>query len=245
MRTIRSFTDQALPLGEEVVLEGHAGQHLVRVLRMAPGDPVVLFNGDGQDYRATLTAADRRGCSARIESAQRVNNESPLRLHLLQAIARGEKMDLILQKATELGVSEITPVLTERTEVKLDAERSEKRMAHWQGVLRAACEQSGRARVPQLNPPIGLTHCLASLPPALRATLHPDAEVALTQLNIAPSQPLQLLIGPEGGLSERDLQGADLVGFSRYRLGPRVLRTETAGLVALSVLQATHGDLGL
>ncbi|MBD8525563.1 16S rRNA (uracil(1498)-N(3))-methyltransferase [Pseudomarimonas arenosa] len=243
MRTIRSFTEQALPIGTEVELEGHAAQHLVRVLRLRPGDAVVLFNGDGHDYRATLSQVGKRGCSAMIESAQAVHNESPLRLHLLQAIARGEKMDLILQKATELGVSEITPIVTERTEVKLDAERSEKRLAHWNGVLRSACEQSGRTRVPLLNPPIGLGHCLADLAPAQRAILHPKAEQSLSELRPDRDCAVQLLIGPEGGLSERDLQAADVVGFRRYRLGPRILRTETAGLVALAVLQAKAGDL--
>lgn len=243
MRTIRSFTDQTLSVGAEVTLEGHAGQHLVRVLRLQPGSSVVLFNGDGHNYLATLTQADKRGCMARIEQATAVDNESPLKIHLLQAVARGEKMDLILQKATELGASAITPVVTERTEVKLDAERSEKRMAHWNGVLRSACEQSGRTRVPTLHAPVSLAQCLSELTEGTRLTLHPEGERALAQVPLRTEGEIQLLIGPEGGLSERDLQTADVCGFQRCRLGPRILRTETAGLVAIAVLQATSGDL--
>ena len=230
-------------MGAEVKLNDHAGAHLVRVLRLRAGDSVRLFNGDGHDYLATLTLAGKTGCTAQIEDAVRIDSESPLNIHLLQAIARGEKMDLILQKATELGVSEISPISTERTEVKLDAERSERRMAHWLGVLRAACEQCGRARVPTLNAPRDLATCLAELAPGHRVSLQPQAVQALPRLHVAAGRPIQLLIGPEGGLSERDLLAAEVAGFENYRLGPRILRTETAGLVAIAVLQASAGDL--
>jgi 16S rRNA (uracil1498-N3)-methyltransferase len=167
-------------------------------------------------------------------------NESPLRITLAQAIARGEKMDWVLQKATELGVEAVVPLLTERTEVKLDAERSEKRSAHWRGVVIAACEQCGRARVPAIAAPVTLRDWLAG-----RATpgwfLDPDAERGLRDPE--PGE-LTLVVGPEGGLGDRDLASLRAAGFRGLRLGPRILRTETAGVAVLAALQALHGDLG-
>ncbi|MGB5938751.1 MAG: 16S rRNA (uracil(1498)-N(3))-methyltransferase, partial [Rhodanobacter sp.] len=149
MRTIRIHVDQPLAVSAELNLPAQAAEHVARVLRMSPGDPLVLFSGDGHDYAAVILALGKREVTVRIESRQAVRNESPLALTLAQGVARGEKMDLIVQKATELGVVRVVPLLTERSEVKLDAARAEKRLAHWRAVAASACEQSGRARLPE------------------------------------------------------------------------------------------------
>jgi 16S rRNA (uracil1498-N3)-methyltransferase len=182
----------------------------------------------------------KRGAEVEIMARREVGNESPLRITLAQALARGEKMDLVLQKASELGVAAIVPIVTERCEVKLDAERGEKRSAHWRGVIAAACEQSGRARLPELSPPLLLRDWLAS---GVRGWyLDPEGAQGLRDLDLSAHPALTLVIGPEGGLGERDLGALRAAGFSGLRLGPRVLRTETAGLAALAALQALAGD---
>jgi 16S rRNA (uracil1498-N3)-methyltransferase len=243
MREIRCFVPMPLPTGSVVELPELAAGHLLRVLRLGPGAGVTLFNGDGFDYPAQIEAARKQRCSVRIEHGIPNPNESPLRSVLLQSVARGEKMDLILQKACELGVSEVCPVITERTEVRLDGERAERRHGHWLGVLRGAAEQSGRARVPRLAPLRTLADALAQLPAGKRVLLAPDAPHALSLIPLDADPAVQLLIGPEGGLGERDLHTARAAGFAAARLGPRILRTETAGLAALAVLQARWGDL--
>ncbi|MCK7592775.1 16S rRNA (uracil(1498)-N(3))-methyltransferase [Pseudomarimonas salicorniae] len=244
MREVRCFVDLPLAEGASMELPDVAAGHLVRVLRLGPGAAVTLFNGDGFDYPSTVEEARKQLCRVRVGAAQRNAAESALSITLLQGVARGEKMDLILQKACELGVAEIWPVITERTEVRLDGERAERRHAHWLGVLRGAAEQSGRARVPRLAPLESLSSALARLPAGQRLTLSPGALAALAALDLDSAAAVQLLIGPEGGLGERDLQTAAAAGFTPARLGPRVLRTETAGLTALAVLQARWGDLG-
>jgi 16S rRNA (uracil1498-N3)-methyltransferase len=242
MRSIRHFVDLPLAEGASVDLPEVAIAHLVRVLRLGPGDRVRLFNGDGHDYEAVLDSAGKREARATVLSRIPVDSESPLAITLAQGIARGEKMDLILQKATELGVARIAPVQTERTEVKLDAERADKRGAHWRGVLASACEQSGRARLPELLPPAPLANFLAGVQSARRLVLDPAAGDTLARLELAPGESLCLLVGPEGGLSERDLAAARAAGFHGLRLGPRILRTETAALAAIAGLNALYGD---
>lgn len=244
MRTIRCFVDQPLAVGQTITLPEEASAHLLRVLRLAPGDEVVLFNGDGGDYGARLLSAAKRGAEAELISRQDAGRESPLRITLAQGIARGEKMDLVLQKATELGVAAIAPIVTERTEVKLDAERTGKRLAHWRGVLAAACGQSGRARLPSLSEPVALTTYAAAETADLKLVLDPQGSLDLKSLPLQPGQSVALVIGPEGGLSERDLTTLRAAGFVGLRLGPRILRTETAGLAAIAALQSLHGDLG-
>ncbi|MCS3358670.1 16S rRNA (uracil(1498)-N(3))-methyltransferase [Xanthomonas translucens pv. translucens] len=235
----------ALPLceGEDLVLPEDVSGHLLRVLRLREGDRCVLFNGDGCDYDAELLQVGKRGASARIGTAQPAHNESPLAITLLQGVARGEKMDLILQKATELGVAAIVPVWAERTEVKLDAARTDKRVAHWRSVVVAACEQSGRARVPSLAAPLALADAAAAVAGAqLKLTLDPQGEQRLRTLDIAGNA-ATIAIGPEGGWSPRDRAALHAAGFAGLRLGPRILRTETAGLAAIAALQARCGDL--
>ncbi|WP_449467465.1 16S rRNA (uracil(1498)-N(3))-methyltransferase [Stenotrophomonas humi] len=244
MRLTRCPIELPLSVGQTLPLPEEAANHLVRVMRLREGDGCVLFNGDGHDYSATLTGISKREALVRIDSALAVDNESPLAITLLQGIARGEKMDLILQKATELGVTAIIPVNAERTEVKLDAARAEKRIAHWRNVVGSACGQSGRARIPAISAPQSLAAAAASLPEQmLRLTLDPLGEHRLASLPAAPANGVVIAIGPEGGWSPRDRQQLAEAGFQGLQLGPRILRTETAGLAAVAALQARLGDL--
>ncbi|WP_115554333.1 16S rRNA (uracil(1498)-N(3))-methyltransferase [Xanthomonas arboricola] len=244
MRLTRSHVALPLQCDQEVTLPEESANHLLRVLRLREGDACILFNGDGSDYHARITVAGKREARALVERAKALSNESPLRITLLQGIARGEKMDLILQKATELGVAAIVPVNAERTEVKLDAARMEKRIAHWRSVVVSACEQSGRARVPTVAAPQGLQEAAqASDPQARRLTLDPQGEHRLSTLSTDVDQGLIVAIGPEGGWSPRDRATLAAAGFTGLQLGPRILRTETAGLAAIAALQARFGDL--
>lgn len=246
MRLTRCHVDLPLSAAAEATLPESAAAHLVRVLRLREGDECVLFNGDGNDYRARIISAGKREVVARVVSASPVDNESPLRITLVQGIARGEKMDLILQKATELGVVGFIPVLAERTEVKLDAERTEKRMAHWRSVIVSACEQSGRARVPELTQPIALGQVATQVADdAVKFTLDPVGDLALATLAAPATRSIAIAIGPEGGWSPRDREILRAAGFTGLRLGPRILRTETAGLAAIAALQSRFGDLSL
>jgi 16S rRNA (uracil1498-N3)-methyltransferase len=228
----------------ELALPESAAAHLSRVLRLAVGDECVLFNGDGRDYAARIVAQDKRVTRVAIEGARAIDSESPLRITLLQGVARGEKMDLILQKATELGVSAIAPLWSQRSEVKLDGARAEKRLAHWRGVVASACEQCGRARVPDVASPVSLAAALDALPAGgMRLILDPDGELAPSSLPVKVDTAIVLAVGPEGGWSPTDREVLWAAGFQGLRLGPRILRTETAGLAAIAALQSLHGDL--
>jgi len=243
MRLTRCYLDQPLDVGATVILPESAVQHLIRVLRLREGDACVLFNGDGHDHDARIVAVGKREARAEITARRRIDNESPLRITLLQGIARGEKMDWIVQKATELGVARILPVASERSDVRLDATRADRRHAHWREIVISACEQSGRAVLPELLP----AQPLASAARRCDGTgfiLDPASGAALTA--VAPALPAActLAIGPEGGWSPRDLAQLREAGLNGLRLGPRVLRTETAGIAAIAVLQALAGDLG-
>jgi 16S rRNA (uracil1498-N3)-methyltransferase len=242
VRLTRLYVAVPLLVGARIALPETAAGHLVRVLRAQAGDACVLFNGDGHDYDARIVAAGKRDAEVEILAARAIGNESPLRLVLLQALARGEKMDWILQKATELGVVAIVPVTSERSEVRLDGERADKRIAHWRSVVVSACEQSGRATVPAVAMPGSLAQAMADLPAtARRLLLDPQATQGMRKLDLAAGG-IVLAIGPEGGWSARDLASLRGNGFEGLRLGPRVLRTETAGIAAIAALQACHGD---
>jgi len=244
MRVTRLFVEQPLRPETRASLSEATSGHLLRVLRAGIGDTCVLFNGDGHDYDARIVAVDKRDAVVEVLSARKLANESLLRITLLQALARGEKMDWILQKATELGVSAVVPVASERSEVKLDGERSAKRAAHWHNVVVSACEQSGRATVPSVAMPSALAHALPALPAGARQLLlDPDAAQGLRDVEVAASTAVVLAIGPEGGWSPHDLALLGAAGFAGIRLGPRVLRTETAGLAAIAALQSRYGDL--
>jgi len=244
VRLTRVYVDAALSPGAQLALPESAAVHLARVLRLAVGDECVLFNGDGHDHLARIAASDKRGMRVVVESSHAVDNESPLRITLLQGVARGEKMDLILQKATELGVASIAPLWSQRSEVKLEGERMAKRLAHWRGVVASACEQCGRARLPQVGAPVALAAVLDALPGGgLRLTLDPDGELGLHAMPLADDNEVVLAVGPEGGWSPADRDQLRAAGFRGLRLGPRILRTETAGLAAISALQSRFGDL--
>lgn len=243
MRIPRIHVDYDLHPGREVLLPDQAGEHVARVLRLERGAPLILFNGDGYEFDAALASLAKHAVTAEIGQKRTVERESPLPLTLAQAIARGERMDWVLQKATELGVGRIVPIVTERTEVKLDAERAERRMAHWRGVIASACEQCGRNQLPELEAPQSMDRWLAMLgdAPATRLALLPEGDANLRQFPQMDNGAI-LAVGPEGGFTANDVALLTQAGFHGLRLGPRILRTETAGVAALAALQAMFGD---
>lgn len=243
MRVPRIYTDQPLRAGSEVLLPEQAGEHVARVLRLERGHPLILFNGDGREYAAALASLAKRAVTADVGRMREVDRESKLCVTLAQGVARGEKMDWILQKATELGVARIVPLVTERTEVKLDEERAERRLAHWRQVVAGACEQCGRTRLPEVCAPLRLDRWLGDLgaDAALRLALLPEGDSELRQLPQMEHGVL-LCVGPEGGFSDHDIGQLTQAQFRALRLGPRILRTETAGIAALAALQAIAGD---
>ena len=242
MREPRIFHSQAIKVNAEVSLETDAANHVGRVLRMVEGEPLKLFNGDGSDYSATIIEASKKSVRVLVTEQQPLTNESPLSIHLFQAISRGDKMDFTIQKSVELGVTEITPIFTERCGVKLSGERLQKRQLQWQKVAISACEQSGRARVPKVHNATTLAQCLAQETEQLKLNLHPKASQSLKSLSV-PEQGVRFIIGPEGGLSESEIEQAAQAGYQNTLLGPRVLRTETAALSLISTLQFLYGDL--
>jgi 16S rRNA (uracil1498-N3)-methyltransferase len=238
----RLYCDLAFSPGAEIALPEAAARHAVSVLRLQVGDPLVLFNGAGGEYRASLVAVNKRESRARIIEFDAVECESPVDITLALGISAGERMDYSLQKATELGVTAIQPLATERSVVKLAGERADKRLQHWQHVVIAACEQCGRNRVPAVAPVQKLYAYLAAVDRNKRLLmLSPDANTPLKR--VTPTTAVVLLIGAEGGLAPAEHQAAQASGFEAVKLGPRVLRTETAPVAALAVLQALWGDL--
>ena len=239
MRISRVFTEHPLKADTTVTLDARATRYLGQVLRLHAGDQIRLFDGSGRDFAGELARCDRKGCSVRITDVVSTEPAAALQLHLGIGISRGERMDFAIQKSVELGVTAVTPLLTERSVVELRGERLERRIAHWRGVVISACEQSGRSRLPALNPPAALGDWLKAHRQGLM--LYHRAARNLPDLP-HPGDSLNLLIGPEGGLSEPERQAAMDAGFQGVRLGPRVLRTETAPLAALAAIQALWGD---
>jgi 16S rRNA (uracil1498-N3)-methyltransferase len=241
MRLTRIHLPDPLTPGAEITLPAQAGQHLVRVLRLESGARFVVFDGRGGEYAAELAIAGKQ-VRARVLSHDAVERESPLDVTLLQGIARGERMDLIVQKATELGVTRIVPLIAERSVVKVDAQQRERKRAHWQSIAISACEQCGRNRVPPVTAPMALGDAVQSLPAGgRRCLLAADGTESLTAAH-AGGRPIALLIGPEGGLADNERKFALANQFTACRLGPRIMRTETAGLAALAALQSAVGD---
>ena len=241
MRIPRAFVEAKLSIGAQIALPEEVHNHLVKVLRMRVDQQLVLFNGDGSDYLARLTEVEKRRSSVSIESADLRTNESPLRIEIGQGLSRGERMDFAIQKATELGVSGITPLFTERSEVRLNAERQAKRTKHWQQVAISACEQSYRATLPSIGEPQLLSDWLQNCDAELKLVLSPHSEPLVLGELQRPSS-VALLIGPEGGLEESEVEQAIAAGFHPWLLGPRVLRTETAPVAAAAVLHYLWGD---
>jgi 16S rRNA (uracil1498-N3)-methyltransferase len=240
MRIPRIYQPVDLSTGNLIELDKSAAHHLSRVLRLRQDDPVILFNGKGGEYHASLHIEGKKVC-AQPESFIDVERESPLDITLLQGISKGERMDISIQKAVELGAKKIVPVNCQRTVVNIKQERQDKKLQHWQGIIINACEQSGRNRVPELATPIKLIDGLKQQQPGLKITLDPEAGQPLHTLQ-PPSNQVTLLIGPEGGLTDAEIELSKQAGFQGIQLGPRVLRTETAALAAIAALQMQWGD---
>ena len=244
MRLIRVYVQPPVKAGGRHAIEGEAANHILRVLRLRTGDALTIFDGRGGEYAARIEEFRKGAVVVAVGDRSSPVRESPLALTLAQGVSRGERMDWVVQKATELGVSRIIPVLTERTVVKLDAKQAERKRLHWQGIATAACEQSGRDRIPILDAPLALAEFLGGVDRrASRVMLSPAASLRVADLPRRPGAGILVLIGPEGGLAEAEQQAALAAGFAAVRLGPRVLRTETAAVAALTLLQYQFGDL--
>ena len=243
MRIPRIFTDRPLAVGGQCQLDDNAANHVGRVLRMQAGQALLLFNGDGQDYHATITEAGKKHVQVAVTEAAENETESSLRVVLAQTLSKGDRMDYAVQKAVEMGVSEIVPLTTERCDVKLKGDREDKRLRHWQQVAISAAEQCGRARVPEIQPVMTVQQWLEHARACdLRLVLHHRTERSLNTLE-KPSS-IALMIGPEGGLTAEEIALAEDNGFLPVALGPRVLRTETAPVAAIALCQWLWGDIG-
>ena len=242
----RVYVDEPLTANRSCVIGGSAANHIMRVLRLREGDALTLFDGRGGEYGARIAGFRKESVQVDVQEHRDVERESALDLTLAQGISRGERMDWVMQKATELGVRRIVPVFTERSVVKLDERQSEKKHQHWRGIAIAACEQCGRNRVPDVAAPVSFYEAIR--------TADPRAAPSVTRLLLSPQATLRardlprptnimLLIGPEGGLADNEEEAAIKAGFQPVQLGPRILRTETAAIAALAALQHDFGDL--
>ncbi len=243
MSNLRFYNPENLTIGATVRLSDNAAAHATRVLRLEISDCIVLFNGDGNDYTSAITSIKKNEVLVIVKTFVKITNESPLNITLLQGISSGDRMDYTIQKAVELGVTAIVPIITTRSVVKLSNERAEKRQAHWQSVAHAACEQSGRAFIPTVFAPVQLSAWMASNPQdnATRVLLNPIGAIRLADL-AKPTGNIALLIGAEGGLSQAEIDTVLSQGFKSVVLGARILRTETAALTAIAAMQTLWGD---
>ncbi len=242
MRITRLYCPELTENVEIMSLPDNVHRHAVQVLRLKQGAELHLFNGQGLEYSAVLEEVAKRNSTVKLMKKLKVENESPLSITLLQGISRGERMDYALQKAVELGVNRIIPVITERCNVQLSGGRADKRLAHWQGIITSACEQSGRSILPILSNVTQLEEAINNCAVKCRLVLDPLADSGLTALT--KQNEVALLIGPEGGLAGQEVQQAVDMGFQAITMGPRILRTETAAVTALAIVQAAWGDVG-
>lgn len=240
----RLYVAEPLAPGVELLLNAERSRYVSRVLRARPGEMLVLFDGRGGEHAASVARVSRAGVTVSVGARREGRPESPLCIRLLQGVSRGDRMDWVVQKATELGVTRITPVLTELSVVRLDEARAARRAAHWTRIAEGACEQCGRNRLPRIDAPQSFASVLEEAASAAGARIALDA-AARESLNALPlsAGEVALLIGPEGGLSEAERLAAGAAGFSACTLGPRILRTETAAVAAVTVLQSRLGDL--
>jgi 16S rRNA (uracil1498-N3)-methyltransferase len=242
VRLTRVYVEEPLAAGKSCTLEGSAANHIMRVLRLRDGDTLTLFDGRGGEYGARIAGFSKHSVQVDVQEHRDLERESRLRLTLAQGISRGERMDWVMQKATELGVTRIIPVITGRTVVKLDERQGEKKVEHWRAIVIAACEQSGRNRVPEVAAPCAFHEVLRTGDDARKKLLlSPTGKLNARDLSL--SGEATLLVGPEGGLSPDEQELAVSAGFEQVRMGPRVLRTETAAIAALTILQHDYGDL--
>jgi 16S rRNA (uracil1498-N3)-methyltransferase len=244
MSITRLFVAGDLRSGQRLQLDAEQTRYIGRVLRLRRGDSVTVFNGQGGEFAATAESIEKNSAVLLIGGRSDVATESPLRIHLVQGVSRGDRMDFVVQKATELGVKRITPVLSEYGVIKLDADRATRRRDHWQGIAESACEQSGRTRPPLVDEPMRLNVWFGARTKEADTDLilQPGAMTALTSL-AAPATKVCLLIGPEGGFSEKEYADANVAGFNAVSLGPRIMRTETAAIAAITIAQTLWGDL--
>lgn len=246
MRSLRFYTPQPLEPGAELMLEAALGRRLSQVLRLKADAQIGLFNGDGRDYTASILDIRPHHCLVQLGTASALEPQPRLDIHLGIGISKGDRMDLALQKATELGVGHISPLLCQHQALRLDRERLAKRYDHWRSILISASEQSGRCRLPGLEPAQPLCAWISQDSQSVCLLLDPAAGHCLDEIKPPlPGQELRLLIGPEGGLSQQEITQALGLGFQAVRLGPRILRTETAPLAALAAMQMLWGDFSL
>lgn len=243
MAFTRIYQPTTFVINQNCRLDEKASHHIARVLRMYVGDKLTVFNGEGGEYNAVITKIDKKGVDVQIIDFLLRDAESPLDIYLAQGIARGEKMDFIVQKAVELGVKKIIPIITERCNVRLNQEREDKRLQHWQSVIISACEQSGRNILPTILPPMTLMEWLPQITADVNFVLAPAAPDKLPELTFSKHKSVAILIGPEGGLSVEEIELAKQHGFLGLNLGPRILRTETAPLAAITIFQCLYGDM--
>jgi 16S rRNA (uracil1498-N3)-methyltransferase len=240
MRLTRVYVDAPLRPGSVIELPAAAGQHLVKVLRARSGDAIVLFGGDGREFAAAVESVRGSRVTAAVGEGREIDRESALAVTLVQCIARGDRMDLIVQKATELGATRIVPVMSKRSVVRLDAAQAAAKAEHWRGIAISACEQSGRNRLPLIEPPRQLIRHLGDEPAgAARLVLEPEGG---SGREISIQGAVEIAVGPEGGFDLEELEAFRLAGFEPVSLGPRVLRAETAAIAGLAWLQSRHGD---
>ena len=242
MRIPRIYHPEPLIVDQHISLSADAVNHVANVLRLKPEHPVVLFNGDGNEYSAQLLDVGKRNVTASVDAKLSISVESPLPIHLGQGISRGDRMELVMQKAVELGVTDITPLITERCGVKLNEQRWQKKIHQWQKIIVSACEQCGRNTLPTLHPATQFSDWISQSTRQMRLTLHPRAEKSIRHIQV-PTSGVRLLIGPEGGFADSEIYATEQAGFHTVQLGPRVLRTETAALASITALQAMFGDL--
>lgn len=242
----RFYHSTTLRLNEIVRLDDFAARHLVQVLRAKLDDKAILFNGDGHDYKVQIKSIDRNDVSVKVLEKNKNSSESPLKIQLYQALSTNEKMDWVIQKAVELGVHSITPILTQRSLIKLKDDKRNKKNQHWQLIALSACEQSGRSIIPKVNDIISLETCFTSMAlkvGELRYLLNPYVKNSLkaNKLDAAPDG-IKLVIGPEGGFTENEVSFIESHDFKSVMLGPRILRTETAPIASIAILQSIYGD---
>lgn len=242
MRLTRLYTAQSLAAGEYIVLETQPSRHLVKVLRLRKGAETRLFNGDGREWAATLIDANPKATGIQVERLVKEECHPLLPIHLGIGISRGDRMDQIIQKSTELGVTAITPLYSERSGTSLGSDREAKKHRHWQAIATAACEQSGRCRLPDLAPATTLESWVSGRLEDCKLLLHPTAEASISHQARRPES-IAVLIGPEGGFSDQEVAATTSAGFSDVSLGPRILRTETAPTATIAILQHMWGDL--
>ena len=236
----RIYTPEALALNSTLTLEAQASTHLIKVLRLDVGAELRLFNGDGCEYLARITVAGKKNAQVEICEILSTDSKVSFPLHLGQVVSKGDRMDFTIQKATELGITDITPLWSERCDVRLKGERLEKKMEHWKKVAISACEQSGRNHIPTIHPAMSYHEWASSVESETKLVLHTRDQKPLVDIQ-APSS-VALLVGPEGGITDEEVEFCIQQGFTGLMLGPRILRTETAALAALSLFQYLWGD---